>query len=123
MRATSIAVASIAAAGLAFAGQGAAAEGPIGTSGGPQVNFNGCIYYQHANFEGEQRAITDGTGRRYVGDHWNDQISSIACRPGCSVTVYEHRDYGGAHMTFHPNIQYVGDGWNDQISSMVARCR
>ena len=123
MRATFIAVTSIFAASLAFAGHSAAAEGPIGTTGGPNVNFNGCIYYQHANFAGEQRAITAGTRRNYVGGHWNDQISSIACRPGCYVVVYQHRDYGGAQTTFHPNIQYVGDGWNDQISSLIARCR
>jgi len=124
MRATSIAVTSIFAAGLALAAQKAAAGGPIGTSGGPQPGFSGCVYYQHAGFQGERQAIAGGTRRRYVGDHWNDQISSIACnrRASCRLVVYEHINYGGASRIFYPNTQYVGDQWNDRISSMIARC-
>ena len=122
MRTLSLALALIVAGSAGLAGP-ASAEGPVATSGGPNVNFRGCIYYEHANFGGEQRAIEGGVRRRYVGDHWNDRISSIACNPSCYVVVYEHRDYGGAHWTFHPNIQYVGDDWNDAISSLEARCR
>ena len=124
MRPLAIAVTPTSAAGLALAATGASAEGPIATSGGPPVGFRGCIYYQHAGFQGERQSIADGTRRRYVGDPWNDQISSIACnrRAACRLTVFQHRDYGGARRTFYPNIQYVGDGWNDQISSMIAQC-
>jgi hypothetical protein len=112
----------IAAGGLLAVSQTAKAEGPITTSGGPRVNFQGCYYYQHAEWQGMRQAITDGTRQPYVGDEWNDQISSIACNVNCSLTVYQHRDYGGLHRTFYPNIQYVGDAWNDQISSMVVNC-
>ena len=124
MRTLSIAVTSIVGAGLALAAGSASAGGPISTSGGPQPGFTGCVYYQHAGFQGERQAIAGGTRRRYVGDHWNDQISSIACnrRAACRLIVYEHRDYGGAMRVFYPNTQYVGDQWNDRISSMIARC-
>ena len=122
MRPSLIAATSILAAGLACAGA-AAAQGPVGTTGGPGVGFRGCIYYQHAGVEGNRRVIAAGTRRRYVGDVWNDQISSIACNRSCHLIVYEHRDYGGERRAFYPNIQYVGDAWNDRISSMVAVCR
>lgn len=122
MRALSIVVTSTFAAGLAIAAQSVAAQGPVGTTGGPRVSFRGCIYYQHAGFEGAQNWIGGGTRRRYVGDGWNDQISSIACNRNCYLIVYEHRDYGGERRAFYPNIQYVGDAWNDRISSMIARC-
>ena len=124
MRIMSIAVTATFAAGLALAAGSASAGGPVSTRGGPQPSFRGCVYYQHAGFQGERQAIAAGTRRRYVGDHWNDQISSIACNRNafCRLIVYEHRDYGGASRIFYPNVQYVGDEWNDRISSMIARC-
>jgi hypothetical protein len=99
------------------------AEGPIATTGGPNVPFKGCYYYEHEGFKGERRDIPAGLRRKYVGDHWNDKISSIACSTGCSLRVWEHRDFTGASRIFHPNIVYVGDAWNDEISSLAPVCR
>jgi hypothetical protein len=98
-----------------------AQDGAIGTTGGPNIRFNGCVYYQHASFGGGSNSIEGGIRRR-LGSEWNDEISSIACNSYCELTVYEHRDFNGAHRTFRGNISYVGDAWNDDISSMVARC-
>ena len=108
---------------LALAPLAGHAEGPIGTSGGPDVTFKGCYYYEHAEFKGERRDIPFGIRRNYVGDHWNDKISSIACAPGCGLRAYEHRDFGGAKRMFNGNTLYVGDSWNDQISSAEVVCR
>ena len=99
------------------------AEGPIGTSGGPQVPFKGCYYYEHASFKGERRDIPQGLRRQFVGDHWNDKISSIACASGCSLRVWEHRDFKGATKIFNGNTLYVGDAWDDDISSLQPICR
>jgi Peptidase inhibitor family I36 len=99
----------------------AAAEGPIGTTGGPNIQFQGCMYYEHINFGGKQGSIPGGI-RRKLGSAWDDEISSIACNSYCKVTVFEHRDFNGASHTFAGNISFVGDGWNDDISSMVASC-
>lgn len=106
---------------LALASAPAIADGPIGTSGGPDLGFSKtCIIYEHANFDGSERQFNNGF--KYVGSAWNDMVSSIACAHYCSVTVYEHRDFGGASHTFSGNIQYVGDFWNDKISSLRLRC-
>ncbi len=100
------------------------ADGEVMTSGGPEVPPKSCIYYEHIDFQGESKEIPLGINRKYVGDHWNDQISSIACASRCHLHVWEHRDFlgesrffatGGAH-------QYVGDDWNDRISSMKVEC-
>jgi hypothetical protein len=32
-----------------------AQDGAIGTTGGPDITFAGCMYYEHANFGGERR--------------------------------------------------------------------
>ena len=96
-------------------------DGAIGTTGGPNISFSGCMYYEHANFGGGSRSIPGGI-RRKLGSDWDDEISSIACNSSCEVTVYEYRDFNGAHQTFRGNISFVGEAWNDDISSLVARC-
>jgi hypothetical protein len=98
-----------------------AQEGAIGTTGGPEIRFQGCMYYEHANFGGKRTSIPGGI-RRKLGSQWDDEISSIACNPYCKLTVYEYRDFNGAGEVFAGNISYVGDPWNDDISSMVASC-
>ncbi len=100
----------------------AIAQEITGTSAGPEVTIEGCFYYEHDNFGGERREIPLGLNRRYVGDTWNDRISSIACSGSCALRVWEHRDYQGAARTFTGAISYVGDEWNDRISSMKPIC-
>lgn len=94
----------------------------IGTTGGPDVPFRGCIYYEHINFTGASVEIREGTNRRYVGDKWNDKISSAACHTYCDMTIYEHRDFGGAKETIGGYIENIGGYWNDRISSMKVAC-
>lgn len=94
----------------------------IGTTGGPDVPFNGCILFEHADFGGHKFTIRGNYNLSYVGSRWNDKVSSIACNPYCEVTVFEHRDFAGASWKIGGNIQYVGDDWNDQISSARVRC-
>jgi Peptidase inhibitor family I36 len=107
---------------LAAACSGAQAQEPIGTSGGPDVPFKGCILFEHINFGGAKFTIRGNTDLSYIGSRWNDKVSSIACNPYCGVTVFEHRDFKGASWKVGANIQYVGDRWNDKISSAKVRC-
>jgi Peptidase inhibitor family I36 len=99
----------------------ALAEGPIGTSGGPDVPFMGCIAYEHRDFGGAKFTFRGNVNVKYIGDRWNDKISSFACRGGCTMTFFEHRDFKGAHRSWG-TTQYVGDDWNDSISSLYVRC-
>lgn len=50
----------------------------------------------------------------YVGDHWNDQISSIIVVSGV-WEFFEHKDFGGAKWTYGPG--YYPNVPNDIISS------
>lgn len=99
-----------------------AQQGPIGTTGGPNVFFRGCWYYEHASFGGGRREIPEHMNRTYVGSDWNDRISAIACHRNCTATVFEHASNGGARRQFRGNILYVGDAWNDRISSLWVTC-
>ncbi|MCP4105725.1 MAG: hypothetical protein GY749_09330 [Desulfobacteraceae bacterium] len=61
---------------------------------------NYCTFYKHANKKG---AYFHGkTGRHpFVGDSWNDKISSVWVRDGYAVTIYENAGYGGRSETLH----------------------
>lgn len=82
----------------------------------------GCVYYEHAEFQGASFAVNGSSSLDYVGQYWNDRISSIACSPYCTVTVWEHANYGGRSWRTGGRVPYVGQGWNDRVSSLVQRC-
>ncbi|MFD7631828.1 hypothetical protein ACFV7Q_38490 [Streptomyces sp. NPDC059851] len=48
---------------------------------------------------------------------WNDTVSS-AQGIACPITLWEHKDFRGAHQTYHGYNAYVGDGMNDKASSI-----
>ena len=81
-----------------------------------------CTYFEHANFQGRRGDIFEGRDIPSIGGQWNDSISALSCRPGCSVDVYEHIDYRGASRHFSGEMPFVGPLWNDRISSMRVSC-
>ena len=116
---TSLTLAAAAASGLTAP----ALAKPPGGPGGPAALGHGCIYYEHANFEGAREDVREGDDVAWVGTQWNDRISSIQCAPGCRLLAFEDVDYGGAATRFAGSIRYVGDAWNDRISSLRVSCR
>lgn len=93
---------------------------------GPRLDFRGCVLYEHRDFGGHKFTLRGSYNLSYIGDRWNDKVSSIACHSRCNITIYEHRDYQGGRFVFgyigHPNTKYVGDGWNDRMSSAKVQC-
>lgn len=82
-----------------------------------------CAYlYQHRDYRGDRKRVRRGARTRFIGDLWNDEVSSVKVRSGCVLNVYEHRDYRGDHKTFRGRIPFVGDWWNDRISSYTCSC-
>lgn len=81
-----------------------------------------CTFYEHADFAGRREEAGEG-GVAFVGPRWNDQISSIQCRPGCAVQVFADADYGGARERYTGNVRFVGPVWNDRISAYRVTCR
>ena len=86
----------------------------------PQIQFRGCVYYQHVDWQGNWRSIPGGTRRLSLGPSWDNQISSFACSPTCRVLAFD-QDFKGDRVEFG-TVQSVG-GWNDRISSMIATCQ
>jgi hypothetical protein len=81
-----------------------------------------CYAYKHRGFRGDRYTLGRKKIATYVGDKFNDKISSFRVSPGCKIVAWEHRDRKGAVVTFNSDAEYVGDDWNDRISSFACRC-
>ena len=81
-----------------------------------------CVYYGDAEFRGPQGEIADGAEVPWIGQAWNDRISSVRCDRQCALTAYEHANFAGRSQRFFGEVRYVGDGWNDRISAMRVSC-
>lgn len=102
----------------------------------------GCTIYEHPGGKGNlqrhtvDRLVSESPGVRfydrevrYVGDAWNDKISSIACdrneKVTCHAVVYAHIDFGLPNNGVYPDGKVptnLRNDWNDRISSFKVRC-
>jgi hypothetical protein len=78
--------------------------------------------YEHRDFKGERRGVSTGRDA-FVGNLWNDVISSVRVKPGCVLNVWKHANYRGPQASFSGDVPYVGSSWNDEISSYTCSCR
>jgi hypothetical protein len=88
----------------------------------PALAGEACTFYQHRDFQGWSFDVYDGDTVRFVGNRRNDQISSVACDPGCSAVVYEDWKFLGRAIQVEDEVAYLGRRWNDRISSMEVSC-
>jgi hypothetical protein len=81
-----------------------------------------CVtFYEDPRFGGE----TLDAGERsnpWMGEWWNDRISSLNLGAGCTVRVYDHPNFEGASRTFRGDVSSLGD-WDERISSYICSCR
>lgn len=93
-------------------------------------------FYEHASFDsrglGAYITLSVGNSYYYVGDSWNDRISSLHIYPSSYVTLYQHWHYQGYYLTLINNggnywFQNLtdynmpnGTNWNDQVSSITS---
>ena len=69
--------------------------------------FPEVVVFEYENFSGESWHIN--TGQFYVGDHWNDRISSVIVISG-TWAFFEDRDYPPGHN------RTVGPGWYSSVT-------
>ena len=119
-----------AASRVASAGSGSAPKGP------PPSRT--CTVFEHRDFGGAHWTLRNGDVLRMVrepdvgtsdGIHrfiyqpsWNDKISSFKVDPGCTLTLWEHVNYGGSRFRATKSYNFVGDAWNDKASDAVCEC-
>ncbi len=98
----------------------------------------GCTIFQHRGFGGAhwflhngddmlmiqppELGTSDGIHRFIYKADWNDQVSSVKVSPGCTLTMWEDVNKGGAHFTARHDHEYLGDNWNDRVSEAECTC-
>lgn len=104
----------------------------------------GCTIFQHRDYGGSSWFLNRGDTMKMVdgksicvstGGHcpecetctlfepsWNDHVSSFTVDPGCTITLWEHVNEGGAYFRTWRSYLYVGDDWNDVASEAVCTC-
>lgn len=84
------------------------------------IHLPEVVLYEHRGYGG--REWRTNLSYVYVGDWWNDKVSSIIVVSG-TWRFFEHRDYGGRHWDLGPGyyewVEAVGIP-NDLISSFRA---
>ena len=94
--------------------------------------------YEHSHTDkyfscgGGDRDIANEEYNSNIGGHWNEKVSSIVVRPGCSLKVYEHDKYQGRNKEFTGTVNRLKDyswkqgwstkSWNDRITSWICKC-
>jgi hypothetical protein len=85
------------------------------------------VLYEHANFGGASVAITgspcsEGTNQviNFLGNDWNDKVSSFQTFNNCYITMYADADYQGDSQEWYANDSAnYGSNMNDRGSSVV----
>ena len=78
--------------------------------------------FEHWKYGGIQQSIPQLLSNN-LDNQWNDFISSLTVKSGCSLTVYEHHNRRGRSQKFQAgNTFFVGGTWNDKISSTSCSC-
>ncbi|MFD2058624.1 peptidase inhibitor family I36 protein [Mesorhizobium calcicola] len=83
-----------------------------------------CILFEHANFRGRtlEMEADDAVSFR-GGQFWNDRVSSVFVRRGCTLIAYEDARMGGDSIEIRRRVRNFADGdWNDRISSAECTC-
>jgi len=75
-------------------------------------------YYSGTNYTGYSFCVNSGQSVGFVGQIWNDKISSVRVFNGASTTMCQHANYGGFCRTTSRNEPALGPWLNDQISAI-----
>ncbi|WP_353957735.1 beta/gamma crystallin domain-containing protein [Peribacillus sp. NJ4] len=80
-------------------------------------------FYHHINEGGASFTLNTGDSMAFVGDLWNDQISSVVVAPKTQVILYEHINFSGRKkiLTNRSNDYWrfnIHRDFNDTVSSI-----
>jgi hypothetical protein len=74
--------------------------------------------FEHARFQGQSFQLALGE-YFFIGQAWNDIVSSIRVPEMLQVEAFQHADFQGFHPLYASDVPYVGNRYNDQFSSFV----
>ena len=78
---------------------------------------------EDANFRGRSLEMGPDDAVDFGGGFWNDRVSSVLVRRGCTLVAYEHSGMRGRSIELNRRVRnFGGSGWNDRISSAECYC-
>lgn len=86
----------------------------------PRQQKRACFFTGN-NYSGQQICVTGRENIAFVGNAWNDKISSVRVYNGASVTMCKHANYEGFCRTTNRNEPALGPWLNNEISSIRVR--
>ncbi|UHA73473.1 beta/gamma crystallin domain-containing protein [Paenibacillus sp. 481] len=80
-------------------------------------------FFEHINGTGMSFALNSGNDLSYVGNPWNDRISSVRVAPKTLVVLYEHANFSGLkkileNKTHNSHLFNIHSDFNDKVSSI-----
>ena len=84
------------------------------------IEARGCLLQVFWDVDQGGESWTVAADTPWVGDHWNDQISSVKVIAGVWDFYWDANYQGEEFRTGPGSYRSVGDHWNDQLSSF--RC-
>jgi peptidase inhibitor family I36 len=83
-----------------------------------------CVMFEDSNFRG--RALEMGADDSVSfrgGQFWNDRVSSVIVRRGCTLVAYADTRMRGRSIELNRRVRdFSNTGWNDRISSAECYC-
>ena len=76
-----------------------------------------ATFYEHKDSGGSSFDMFINEEKSYVGNSWNDKISSMSWVDGVKIEAYDAHGYGGWKWVI-PGGDNGGKSWNDTISSI-----
>merc|ERR1711872_369020 len=81
-----------------------------------------CGYvYEHSWYRGSWGYVGVTRGANFFRKY-NDMISSVLMKTGCTMQLFQHTNQRGRSKTFTANSGWVGSRWNDKFSSVKCTC-
>jgi hypothetical protein len=79
------------------------------------------VMYEHCDFGGSFLPLgkDDSTGVGYIGDIWNDRVSSIRVPPGYKVILFSEANFKGTKNIFTSDVKCFSRDFNDKVSSYI----
>ena len=81
-------------------------------------------FYEHINGDGESFSLYSGEVKSFVGNPWNDIISSVRVAPRTLVILYEHINFTGRKKNLFnykfnsSHLFNIHNDFNDIVSSI-----
>jgi len=86
-----------------------------------QIGSRFPVMYEHCDFRGSFLPLgkDDATGVGYIGDIWNDRVSSIRVPPGYKIILFNDANFKGTRKLYSSDDKCFSKDFNDKVSSYI----